>query len=243
MANKTAESSLNSTVLNKPTIVLVPFFGGKRVHLKKHIEFLEQLGYPTYFVELNFEMLPFVLKPFSAINNGFGMKRLWADHIEKCLNQIPGKKIIFSFSNPSAGAIEAISRRNGHDIVGLICDGGPTGELFKSILNYYEHEKPMPFLPLKYLASFISTHLMTLNPKEFCFADLKKFPPFIPILSIRGWKDPLISPKQIDMIFEPHHQLNWSKLSLPQGGHLDGLKNFRNEYVKGVQDFLNSLTF
>lgn len=236
MANPPSESSLIV-----PTIVFVPFFGGKRAALRRHMDFIDRLGLKWVFVDLDFDPIKFFLKPFSSSNHAFGMKKQWADRIEKTLNDVPGKKIIYSFSNPSAGAIEAIARRNAHDILGLICDGGPTGDLFQSILNYYKYEKKMKWLPARYLTAFISTHMISLDPKSICNEDLKKFPANLPILSIRGWKDPLISPRQIDLIFDSHKHLKWQKLSLPQGKHLDGLKKFQQEYEKSVGDFIKGL--
>jgi hypothetical protein len=223
------------------TVLFVPFFGGSKPALKQHIEFVESLGFKTEFVDLEFSLLRIIAKPFSAQTLHFGMKALWADQIEVALNRISGNKIIYSFSNPTAGAIEAIGRRTAHDILGLVADGGPSGELWSSLLSYYTHEKPIRFLPAKYLAATLSALLLSPELNHLNDKDLAKFPEGFRLLSVRGWKDPLISPRQIDLIFEPHKQLAWQKLALPDGGHLNGLKDFREDYAPAVEQFLKDL--
>ena len=42
----------------------------------------------------------------------------------------------------------------------------------------------------------------------------------------------------IDMVFEPHEHIDWEKLSLPEGKHLNGLKDFADEYKPAVKKFL-----
>ena len=84
--------------------------------------------------ELGFDCLIFELldsiknSPKHLISSSlqFGLKHVWADQIESILNSIPGDKILFSFSNPSASAIEVVAKRRGHDIKGLVCDSGPS---------------------------------------------------------------------------------------------------------------------
>jgi hypothetical protein len=46
----------------------------------------------------------------------------------------------------------------------------------------------------------------------------------------------------IDKVFEPHGQIDWQKLSLPQAGHLNGLKDFREEYAPVVAQFLKEIS-
>ena len=62
------------------------------------------------------------------------------------------------------------------------------------------------------------------------------------IHGIRGWKDVLIKTDDIDQIFEPCKNINWTKLSLPEAQHLTGLKDCPNEYRSGVEDFLKNLS-
>jgi len=221
----------------------VPFFGGKISSLKRHIQLVEGLGFKTSFVELEFSSLKIAAKPFAASSLEFGMKALWADQIEKKLNSISGPKILYSFSNPSAAAIEAIRRRGAIDILGLIADGGPTGEVLSSMLKYFTVERPIKFLPARWTLAALSAFVLSPKQNHFCFEDLAKIPSGFKILSIRGWKDPLISPQQIDLIFEPHPHLDWQKLALPMGEHLNGLKDFKDEYEGPVTKFLDTISF
>ena len=65
---------------------------------------------------------------------------------------------------------------------------------------------------------------------------------FFPIFSIRGWKDNLIPPQDIDRHFEPHKNLDWRKLSLPDAGHLNGLRDFESEYIGPLTKFLKEFS-
>ena len=80
-----------------------------------------------------------VINQLISSNEQLGLKHIWADQVEAVLNAVPGPKIIFAFSNPSASAIEAIARRHAVDICGLICDSGPTSEIFRSMLSYFSN--------------------------------------------------------------------------------------------------------
>jgi hypothetical protein len=224
------------------TVLFVPFYGGTKASLKKHIELVENLGFKTKFVELEFSILRILAKPFSAQTMHFGMKALWADQIESALNGISGEKILYAFSTPSAGAIEAIGRRAGHEVLGLVAEGGPTGEIWQSLLNYFTFEKPIQLWPARYIATTFCSYLLNPELNDRGDEDFKRIPPGFPVLSIRGWKDPLISPKQIDLIFEPHQHILWKKLALPEAKHLNGLKDFRSDYEPAVSSFLNDLT-
>lgn len=236
MADSTGKPTLT------PTFVFVPFFGGSKAQLRRHFELIDSWGFPWEFVDLPFSLPKILFRPLASRGQNWGMKTLWADQIEVKLNSIPGPKIVFAFSNPTAAAIEAIARRNATDVLALIADSGPTSEVWNSILNYYKYEKPLPTWPAKALATTLSSFLMQPDFWNFCSKELEQFPKDFPILSIRGWKDALISPTQIDKIFEPHKHLRWQKLSLPEVGHLSGLKDSKEDYAAGILKFLASIS-
>lgn len=221
----------------KETVLLVPFFQGKKINLKRHIEWLNEIGFDCVFFDLKDEWNEV---GFHLINKErkFGLKHMWTEQIEQLLAEISGKKIVFSFSNPSASAIEAIAKRRAEDIAGFICDSGPSGSLNESMIRYFTVEEPIPFYPLKWVASWATTLLWHPNFKKVIHQDLSKFPIGFRVLSIRGWKDPLITPQMIDQLFEPHQQIDWQKLSLPEAAHLNGLKDYRDQYVGPVSKFL-----
>lgn len=219
------------------TLVIVPFFKAPKQALKRHINFFNSLGYDiaTFTLINSFQEVQFL--PFSS-NAKFGLKHVWADQVEYVLNLSNGPKIVYAFSNPSAGAVEAIARRGANDIKALICDSGPSASILPTAWNYYTEQEPISFLPIKAALSIITTCAINPFHNSDINKDLKKFPKQFPILSIRGWDDKLIPVKLIDQVFEPHTHLNWKKLTFPEGGHLDGLKKFPQQYKPAVEDFL-----
>lgn len=216
-------------------IFFVHFYEGSKEFLKKHIELVNQLGFDAFAFNL-IDKKALLVNPLSRKKIP-GMKHIWADQINDLLNLIPQKKIIFSFSNPSSSAIEAMAQRNTLDTVALICDSGPSDKFLTSVFHLYQHLKKDGVFK-----SISNTLITPLIWSPFLHTDihidLQKFPKGFKILSIRGWKDLLIPPDHIDAIFEKHANLDWRKLSLPKAGHLNGLKDFKNEYQTGVESFL-----
>ncbi len=225
----------------RETIVFVPFFGAKKSSLKRHAELANELGYDCVLFNLKFNFSDFDGTLFSS-QAEVGIKHIWADQIEAVLNSLPGNKIVFALSNPCASAIEAVSRRHAADITGLVCDSGPTADLFKSMLNYYQYEEPIRALPLRWAKAFSMSLLWSPNFTSALHKDLEKLPAHFKILSIRGWKDKIISAQDIDKVFDPFTSIDWQRLSLPQAGHVNGLRDFSEEYIPAVTDFLRSIS-
>lgn len=218
-------------------VVIVPFYGAKRNNLLRHINWLNDIGYDVVAFDLKFKPKSIKDSVITA-EFEFGFKHVWADQIGIILNEVFGPKIVFAFSNPSSAAIEAIAERHASDVKALVCDSGPSGELWNSIHNYYKHEIPIRIPILRQLATTLATTVTSLNFLKEVKSDLEKFPKGFEILSVRGWKDPLISPNQIDKIFNHPQHLNVQRLSLPRAKHLDGLKNHFEEYSSAVTAFL-----
>lgn len=219
------------------TILFVPFFGAHANSLQRHMDLVAGLGFDSVTFELMDDWGAALTQIISS-KGQLGLKHVWADQIENLLNSIPGKKIVYSFSNPTASAFEAIAHRNAWDISAMICDGGPSGQLTKSMLKFFSVEKPVPSLFLRMILAGVSANMWSPHYKTAISQDLDKFPKGFRLLSIRGWKDPLISPEMIDKVFEGHDQIDWEKLSIPEGKHLNGLKDFPEQYVPKVQSFL-----
>lgn len=218
-------------------VFFVHFFEGNKRAISRHVQLVNELGFDAFVFNLNDEIKSLKDIPISPTGQ-FGLKHVLADQIETLMNLLPQKKIVFSFSNPSASAIEAIRRRNCSDVVGMICDSGPSAAFAKSAYNLFVKEKQdhnwlirMALLPLKTLSWSPKLH-------KDIHADLDSFPEGFPILSIRGWKDALIAPEDIDQVFQPHHNLDWQKLSLPDAEHLTGLRDFEDLYKPAVERFL-----
>lgn len=241
------------------TILFVPFFGAVQRELARHVKFVMDLGFDAVTFDLektpalmdfseglftplkNWKELTSVLKIPISSRNKFGIKHIYADQIENMLNLIPGKKIVYSFSNPSGAAIEALARRKCSDVVGLLCDSGPSGKFIDSFFNLAKQEWKIQFLPLTFSMAPVLSLLWSPHMHKDIHTHLESFPKGFKILSIRGWKDPMIPPDHIDAIFEPHKNIDWRKLSLPEAGHLTGLRDFRAEYVPAVEKFLSEI--
>lgn len=221
------------------TLLVVPFYGGRKPQMRRHVEFLNELGFDVvdFEFELNFSS---IYDQVYSPRSGLGFKHVWADQVEALLNTIPGQKIVYACSNPASGAVEAIARRKASDVTALICDGGPTDRFWDSIVKYFTTETPLPLKPARWAMATLLTPLWSPRARLTLHEDLEQFPDAFPLLSVRGWKDHLIPPKDIDEVFEPHTQLDWQKLSLPEAGHLNGLKDFPDEYVPAVTRFLKA---
>lgn len=219
-------------------IFFVHFYEGSKSLLKRHIELVNELGFDAFAFNLR-DKSEFLTNPISR-NKKPGLKHIWADQITDLMNLLPQKKIVFSFSNPSSAAIEAMAERNNIDIAGMVCDSGPSDKFLESVYHLFQHFKKDGLL-----TSLTKTIVTPLIWSPYLHSDihpqLEKFPKRFKVLSIRGWKDTLIPPNHIDGIFERHGNLDWRKLSLPKAGHLNGLKDFRNEYVAGLKPFLEEI--
>lgn len=225
-------------------VFFVHFYNGHKKALLRHIRFVNQLGYDAYAFNLQDQMKQHYMVPYSYISHKFGLKHALADQIEQHLDLLSDyqEKIMFAFSNISACAIEVMARRPDIAFKGLICDSGPTLDFVNSAYKLYTYAEPMRSTPFKLLAAPIFAAGWSKALHKDVPEDLKKLPDGFPILSIRGWKDKLISAKGIDKIFEPCKNLVWQKLSLPEAKHLTGLRDFPDEYKPVVEEFLNRLS-
>jgi len=222
-------------------IFFVHFYGGNKKALQRHVKFINRIGFDAFAFNAKDQIKSFRDLPFTA-HGSFGLKHAVADQIEDQLNRLPGQKVIFSFSNPTAAAIESMVRRNCHDVVGLIADSGPSGHYLRSAMNLFHQEKSFGFLPLRIaLAPFLS---MFWSPSLHLdiHKDLEKLPENFPVLTIQCGQDQLIPPDHIDEVFARHHQLNWQKLILPKAEHLTGLRDFATDYEPAVEKFLHQFT-
>ncbi|OYZ23032.1 MAG: hypothetical protein B7Y39_06625 [Bdellovibrio sp. 28-41-41] len=219
-------------------VFFVHFYDGSKTQMKRHIDLVNDLGFDAFAFNLRSKSA-FLINPISR-KKVPGIKHIWADQISDLLNLIPQKKIIYSFSNPSSSAIEAMADRNNTDTVAMICDSGPSNQFLGSAFQLFQHLKKDGLI-----ASFTKTIVTPLIWSPYLHSDmhpqLDTFPKGFKILSIRGWKDPLIPPDHIDGTFERHANLDWRKLSLPKAGHLNGLKDFRDEYIAGLKPFLEEV--
>lgn len=219
-------------------VFFVHFYEGSKQQLKKHVDLVNQLGFDAFAFNL-IDKSALLTNPLSRKKIP-GIKHIWADQIGDLLNLIPQKKIIFSFSNPSSSAIEAMAERNNLDTVALICDSGPSDKFLTSVFQLFTHLRKDGIL-----SGLTKTIVTPLIWSPYLHQDmhqhLEKFPKGFKVLSIRGWKDMLIPPNHIDAVFEKHANIDWRKLSLPKAGHLNGLKDFKEDYQAGLEPFLKEV--
>ncbi len=227
---------------SRALIFFVHFYRGHKKALRRHIQFMNDLGYDAYAFNLKDDASQHYGVPYSHISKKFGMKHALADQIEEHLDLLSDfeTKVMFAFSNVAGAAIEVMGRRDDLDIKALICDSGPTADFVDSANKLYKYSRPIKFAPLRLVAAPIFAYGWSTDLHKDIPNDLQKLPDGFPVLSIRGWKDALITPAGIDKIFEPCANLVWQKLSLPQAEHLTGLRDFPDEYKPAVEDFLKN---
>lgn len=243
-----AQPDKNTPTVNKPLIFFVHFLGGHKKVLKRHIDLVNSLGFDAYVFNLKDSWKDHAYLPYSHRSRKFGLKHAMADQIEEHLNQFEQypQKIIFSFSNISGSAFEAVAHRikqhHANDVLAAICDSGPGLEFITSAYHLVKYQFKTKSLALRLIQTPIVALGWSPHLNKDIADDLKLMPQGFPILSIRGWKDLLISPNSIDSIFEPHPNLNWKKLNLPEAGHINGLKDFADDYIPPVARFLKEVS-
>ncbi len=222
----------------KETIVFVHYFGGSPKSMRRHVQMVNEMGYNAVTFQLVFNELKFPVSLPISSKMEFGIFSIWRDQIESILNAVSGPKIVYSFSNPCVSSLYAISDRNGSDVSACICDSGPAKNILKSWWNLLAENYKIKstllrvaMLPVGYF--FTGTSLV-----EHFQKTAAALPAGFAILSIRGWKDPLIPYEEIEAFFDQFDRADLKVLSLTKGAHLDGLKNFAEEYVPQVKEFL-----
>lgn len=213
-------------------VVFVHFYGGHQRVLKRHIQMVNDLGFDAFAFnipsqnDLNLKIL---------MTGRFGLKHIYANMITFYLDQLSGEKILYSFSNPSASAIESITnRRNNKDIKAFICDSGPSGKFMKSAWNLAIQQQKNPWL-MMFFSVFWSLFFHQDVNKQ-----LRKWPKGFPVLSIRPLNDTVIPPDHIEEIFKDINQLRLQVYE-PRAGHLNALKLNPEEYTDKIKEFLNSI--
>ncbi len=224
--------------LHKSTIIFVHHFGGNSKTTRRHQKFVSDLGFNSVSFDLSFQKLTQIRKiPFTT-KNKIGFLEVWSEEVEKVLTQVPGKKIVYSLSMPSAAAVAAISARHAQDIEAWICDGGPFVETLQSMWNYLTIESKIKSTLLKIpLTAMFYTLFKGPQYAQTILSSIKNLPAHFPVLSIRYWQDQLVTVSAIEKCFEGSDQIDLEVLSLPEGAHLQGIQF--DEYKRRVAEFLD----
>ena len=220
-------------------IVLVHHLGGEPEQLKYHVQFLTQNGFDVYTYPAFLHgkdhwrgFLPALKKNKKAV------LEIWAEELEQHLKSLPGLKIIFSFSFPSACVFLLIPKRK--DIKALICDGGPFMNFplmcwrllthYHGVSNVFLKIHLMIKMNVRFKCLFVGKrlkHFLSLIPKGF------------PILSLQAEQDKQVPPVYINKFLELVKQADIIVCRLKKSAHLKGLKTERELYIKNVLKFLN----
>jgi pimeloyl-ACP methyl ester carboxylesterase len=223
----------------RETVVFVHHFGGTKKSLARHVSAVNKLGFDAVVFNLIFgDTKPKDCLPITA-DLKFGTRHVWAEQIEAILNSVPGRKIVFSFSMPSASALAAIAHRSAKDVAAWVCDGGPFLDLPRCVWNLYKHEYEVKSDLVRGVFTGLSLVLFGLGFEREVKGLLQALPAGFPVLSIRGWSDPLVAPAAIDHVFEQQTHLDLEMLSFGDGRHLDGLKRFPEQYMARLEKFLD----
>jgi pimeloyl-ACP methyl ester carboxylesterase len=222
-------------------IVLVHFFGGSQTHLLRHVKFLNQMGYDCISFDLSNHKTQI---PFSKVNKRFGIVHAWGDEVRQILELTKSEPVvIFSFSNPSASALEALTTPNLFlNVKGLICDGGPFAQLLKCSWNLSREEFKIKNRLIRTFATAGMFALWSPLHTHFLKESITKLPLGFPILSIRAWKDKLVPVSAIDEVFSGHSNIELHVLDLPTAEHLTGLRDAPDIYQRRVSEFLSRLS-
>lgn len=222
------------------TVVFVHHWGGQKNSPRDHMNFVSSLGFRCVSFSQSFhshqslrprkELLPKALK---------GLRHVWTQEILEVLDAIPGQKILYSFSMPSGAALMALAQRI-ESVKAWICDGGPFFQAHKCYWNYFTHQKPIKNWLLKESA-VIGSHFLfgNWNFKAEVKDALNALPKDYPVLSIRGWQDPLVPPSAIEEVFRHAPQVQLEVVSLPEAQHINGIRVATEEYKNRLSRFLN----
>ena len=221
-------------------MVFVHHLWGSRHSVKRHCVYLNQLGFDC----VSFDLIPGdspkrvrwnpVMRYFYK-----GLFWMWMKQIREVLDQVHEDKILYSFSGPALSAFLACEKRK--DIKKIICDGGPFADIYKNTSRLVAVELKIRQKILNFLVSVLFVLLMRSVPLKPLYKLLSEWGD-IPIFSIRGCLDSVVSIDSIRKIFEPHKNLNVKILEIPEGKHLDGLKKFPEIYKKELSKFLCSVS-
>ncbi len=165
-----------------------------------------------------------------------GVFYVWTRQIRSVLDHIEGDKIVYGFSGPSLSAIWACHGRN--DILKVVCDGGPFHQIYENTRNFFAKEVGIEQPLLNKLTAYFGSLIWGRRPLEKLHKVLRVWPKSIPILSIRGVEDDIVAIDSIREVFAGHPDLQISELELRYGRHLDGMRDYPDQYTKALLPFL-----
>lgn len=232
------EWHLSSSPRFRETIVFTHHYGGNKNSCKRHVEWVNQLGFNAVTFSLSFNSQRLEKEIPWNPQFEFGFLHVWKTEIESILNSVPGQKILYGFSNPSGGMMLAAGRRNATDLTSIVCDGGPFINNIRSFLATLTSNTPYFDWKLKLGLALFNPVVFGIKYKDEITQMLAQLPATLPILSIRSWKDDLVPFDVIEEYFSLGPHLNLEVFALTEARHLEGLKFCPDEYKPRVERFL-----
>lgn len=219
-------------------IVFIHWYGGHKKQLRRHIQFVNKLGFRA----LAFNLFPQPFKDsWQLLRNPKAyfkaLVSIWSRQILTALSNIQKeKKILFGFSF-GCNVITQVFSKIPHTTA-VVFDGGPFAGLENS-WRYLSYQEPVKNPLLRFLAVLpwsLFCGFFTLRLKIY-FA-LKKWPAGLPVLSFRAIEDKLVPPDSIEKILKSQSHLNKTVVLIPKIQHLQGLKLQPDLYKKALEKFL-----
>jgi len=234
----------------KEVIVFVHHYGGHKHSFKRHMDWVNELGFDAVTFDLPTRSLyEFGKRPPISREWRIGLRHVWADKIEDVLAGLEDSKIMYSFSFSSMAALMAIERRHTLDVKAWACDGGPFKQILRGFENLVNEGGLVQNQPrfLKY--PFVRKQLVKLlgfitgldDYDQAADQALRSLPIGFPILSARCENDSLVGPDMIDQFFMAGFgHIDFQRLTLHKAGHLLGFKDEGELYREVVGAFLRA---
>lgn len=222
---------------SNPTVILVHHMWGSHRSVLRHANYLNSIGFNCISFDFIFGTERFKIASHPLLRYLYkGVFYVWMRQIRLILDEIPGDKIVYSFSGPSLSALWASDNRN--DVVKMICDGGPFHEIRNNTRNFFRKEAGISNEFLNGLSALIGTTIWGIHPLRKLHKVLNAWKPNVPILSIRGTEDDIVLIDTIDRVFAPHPQLPLTVVEIKGGRHLNGLRDFPDIYTQELKKFI-----
>ena len=220
-------------------IVFVHWYGGHKKQLRRHIQFVNQLGFRA----LAFNLFPQPFKgSYAFLKNPktyfTTLLSRWSRQTLEVLSDVQKeKKILFGFSFGCNVITQIFSKIP--NTTAVIFDGGPFSSVLENSWRYLSYQESIKNPLLRGLAVilwilFCGFFLLRLQ----VHSSLKKWPVGLPVLSFRAIEDLLVPPATIDKILKPHSQLDTTVALIPEVQHLQGMKVQPDFYKKALEKFL-----
>lgn len=225
-------------------VVFVHQFGG---HYRQYLNLQKwwgEQGFDSVSFDLSLQNWPPRVRSLAELKALIkGSRHLWAKEVGQVFDQIQGPLLVNSFSMPSVSALEAISERPMSQFCGWITEGGPFVNSLQCFWNFFKVYHPIKN-PLFRLGAIGVSQLALgyFDVEKDAEKFLQKLPVDFPILSVRGWQDPIVAPYYIEQFFSHgSHLKHLEVLALPEGQHIDGFRKNRTEYEPRVLEFIRKL--